>query len=244
VAAIQGEQYERLVAEAVVPIVAEQRENLILAVGNEMRGRPGVIFDTWEAAVQSMVGAVEPEGLRFLIDALRGKGLLTTEFSSGRCRLALTYDGWEEYGRLRQGQSEGRKAFMAMKFGDPVLERVFAECFVPAIAVTGFTLETVRDHPRAGLIDDAIRVGIRTARFVLADLTHGNRGAYWEAGFGEGLGKPVIYTCEEAALKGSHFDTRNQHTVVWREDDLLGTAERLKASVRATLPADARMTDA
>ena len=56
--------------------------------------------------------------------------------------------------------------------------------------------------PKAGLIDDRLRVEIRTSRFLIADLTHENAGAYWEAGFAEGLGKPVIYTCEK-----SKFDT-------------------------------------
>jgi len=41
-----------------------------------------------------------------------------------------------------------------------------------------------------------MRVEIRSAKFLVADLTDENRGAYWEAGFGEGLGKKVYYTCE------------------------------------------------
>jgi hypothetical protein len=28
----------------------------------------------------------------------------------------------------------------------------------------------------------------------------GSHGGYWEAGFGEGRGIPVIYTCEKSAL--------------------------------------------
>jgi nucleoside 2-deoxyribosyltransferase len=49
-------------------------------------------------------------------------------------------------------------------------------------------------------IDDQMRVALRTSRFVVADLTRGNRGAYWEAGFAEGLGRPVIYTCRMNGL--------------------------------------------
>jgi len=32
-----------------------------------------------------------------------------------------------------------------------------------------------------------MRLEIRRSRFAVVDLTHGNRGAYWEAGFAEGL---------------------------------------------------------
>ena len=41
-----------------------------------------------------------------------------------------------------------------------------------------------------------MRERIRDAAFVLVDLTHDNPGAYWEGGYAEGLGKPVIYICE------------------------------------------------
>ncbi len=44
-------------------------------------------------------------------------------------------------------------------------------------------------------------VQIRDAKFVIADLTHGNDGAYWEAGYAEGLGKPVAYICEKEEFK-------------------------------------------
>jgi nucleoside 2-deoxyribosyltransferase len=77
------------------------------------------------------------------------------------------------------------------------IDNVFTDCFIPAVAKTGFKLERVDTAPKAGLIDDKIKVDIRTARFVLADLTGNNNGVYWEAGFAEGLGKPVIYTCKK-----------------------------------------------
>ena len=35
---------------------------------------------------------------------------------------------------------------------------------------------------------------IQGALFVIADLTHENRGAYWEAGYAEGLSKTVRHT--------------------------------------------------
>ena len=53
------------------------------------------------------------------------------------------------------------------------------------------------------MIDDRLRVEIQSARFLIADLTHENRGAFWEAGYAEGLGKPVIYTCEESVFNTS-----------------------------------------
>src|SRR6185436_19550551 len=108
---------------------------------------------------------------------------------------------------LRRGAAAGRRAFMAMPYGNEVLERVFTECFRPAVAAAGFELVRLDERPPAGSIDDRLRVEIRRARFLVADFTNGNHGAYWESGFAEGLGKPVIYTCEAAYFKnpGTHF---------------------------------------
>ncbi len=80
---------------------------------------------------------------------------------------------------------------------------------------------------------------------LLADLTHDNEGAYWEAGFAEGLGKPVIYTCEREKFKEmkTHFDTNHHLTVIWDKGDPSKAAEELKATIRATLPDEAKLED-
>ena len=80
----------------------------------------------------------------------------------------------------------------AMEFGDPQLEKIVADHPRPTIRMS-FNMEssTARDIAQAGLIDEIIRDPIRRAAFVLSDLTQGNSGAYWEAGFAEGGGVPV-----------------------------------------------------
>jgi hypothetical protein len=166
--------------------------------------------------------------------------------------ITLSFDGWDRYEEIKRGKIYSRNAFMAMKFGDPLLDKVFLECFKPAIDKTGFDLLRLDEEPKAGSIDDRIRVEIMKARFLLADLTHGNQNAYWEAGYAEGLGKPVIYTCETKFFHGespyentggTSFDTNHHLTVVWDENDFEKAAEMLKATIRATLPEDARMED-
>lgn len=118
-------------------------------------------------------------------------------------------------------------------------------CFIPAVQKTGFDLITLNDSKRAGLIDDRLRVEIMTSRFLVADLTHDNEGAYWEAGFAEGLGKPVIYTCEKNKFERdkTHFDTNHHLTIIWDIKEPLKAVEDLKATIRATLPAEAKLND-
>src|SRR4029077_18337389 len=142
--------------------------------------------------------------------------------SGGRIGLRLSIGGWGRDEHLRRTVVQSRTAFMAMKFGDAELNRVVSECFGPAVARTVFTLRRLTDEQPAGLIDNQLRAAILGARFLISDLTHGNQGAYWEAGFAEGLGLPVIYTCSAArwAESKTHFDTNHMLTIVWEPANL------------------------
>ncbi|MGC2853833.1 hypothetical protein ACM64Y_00020 [Novispirillum sp. DQ9] len=158
----------------------------------------------------------------------------------------LTLAGWRRYEELQRGDTSSTTAFMAMKFGDATLDAIVAGHFRPAVEAAGFRLKRLDDEQPAGLIDDHLRVEIKRARFLIADLTHHNNGAYWEAGYAEGLGKPVIYTCERGVFldksKGTHFDTNHHLTVIWDEAEPEVAARKLKDTIRATLP-DAKMGD-
>lgn len=232
-----------------LPTPVEQMDNLILWMGEN--SLPGENKTLRPDTHQAILGAYDDTGFHFIVSAMIGKRgsssvLLNGEMTLGSETCAtLTIAGWERYERLKKGTVKSRKAFMAMKFGETDLDKIFGEWFRPAVKQTGFDLQTVSGNPVAGLIDEKIRVDIRMARFVVTDLTHENNGAYWEAGFAEGLGKPVIYTCERKVWeeKKTHFDTNHHHTIIWDLDSHQRVAEDLKATIRATLPDEAIMTD-
>jgi nucleoside 2-deoxyribosyltransferase len=133
---------------------------------------------------------------------------------------------------------------MAMPFGYPDLDTVYREHFKPAVAQCGFDLRRIDEKPPAGSIDNRLRVEIRRSHFLVVDLTHHNRGAYWEAGFAEGLGKSVIFTCEETHFCQTHFDTNHQQTIRWSLPEIEKAVSNLKDMIRVTLPAEARLSDA
>ena len=112
--------------------------------------------------------------------------------------------------------------FGAMQFGDPDLDNFVQEVVKPAV--------------KKG-IDNIMRIQIRDSAFVIADLTHDNYGAYWEAGYAEGLGKPVIYICEKAKFdkKVPHFDTNHCTTVLWSSDGPEEFKRQLVATLRRSL---------
>lgn len=228
-----------------------QLENLISLIGDSLPAVGATVEVTNH--ILSAVGAKDMASVRVLLGHAQQSGYIEgqlTDFLSGDFAvngLRLTLPGWSYYEELQRGQTSSRYAFIAMQFGRPDLDEVVNDCFRPAVAATGFELKRLDDSPSAGLIDDRLRVEIRQSRFLLADLTHHNKGAYWEAGFAEGLGKPVIYLCRkdvfEDKTQGTHFDTNHHLTVVWDPEDLKDAAEKLKATIRATLPNEAVFSD-
>lgn len=239
---------ESIAVNGVLPTPKEQSENLILFLGKEALG-PGegpLISYRKDGAI---FGVKTSSGIDFIISALTERKLITSESIKDHqsdYKVTLTYDGWELYESLKRGLISGTKAFMAMVYEKEETDKMFNDYFRNAVAKTGFTLERLDDKPRAGLIDDRLRVDIQTSRFIIADLTYNNNGAYWEAGYAEGLGKPVIYTCEKSHFKdkkkGTHFDTNHHLTVIWEIDKPDDAVKKLKATIRATIP-EAKMSD-
>ncbi len=132
----------------------------------------------------------------------------------------------------------GLHGFIAVKFGDQILDRFVNEVVKPAVRnQVGYDLIDMRDEPRAGVIDNIMRTQIRDAAFVLVDLTHDNSGAYWEAGYAEGLGKPVIYLCEQSKFDAAktHFDVNHCTTLLWTATETGGFADLLIATLRRLL---------
>jgi len=232
-----------------LPSLSEQIDNFILWLG-EQTGYGETIW-VEPPTHQSVIGAKTEDAFNFILKYLLNANLVDGEVnesidgSVGQVEVSLSFNGWKYYDDLKRLAVGSRKVFMAMKYGDSDLDRIVNEYFKPAIASTGFELHRLDDAPKAGLIDDRLRVEIRTSRFLISDLTHENAGAYWEAGFAEGLGKPVIYTCEKSKFESqkTHFDTNHHLTVIWDKDKPELAAEHLKATIRATLPDEAKLTD-
>ena len=121
----------------------------------------------------------------------------------------------------KAGRFAGDDGFLAMEFNKSELESFVEKVVKPAVKeVLGYDLRNIRDISRAGVMDNVRWVAIRDARFVIVELTH-NNGAFWEAGYAEGLDKPVVYICEREKFKrsneegvGTLLDTNHCTTVL------------------------------
>jgi len=185
-------------------------------------------------------------GFTYIIERLRTKGLIEQHRhpEGGKAGYRLTFDGWERFEELHRVSADSKIAFMAMGYGNSDVDRAFTE-FVRAVEQTGFQLYRLDQKPKAGLIDLRMRVEIRSAKFLIADLTDENRGAYWEAGFAEGLGKKVYYTCEASKFEATktHFDTEHLLTIKWSPHAMPTALDELKSAIRNDFPTDAKQSD-
>jgi nucleoside 2-deoxyribosyltransferase len=232
--------------EPTLPSPGMQAANLLGDIGRHVLGtgepyQPG----PWTAPI---AGSPNLEAmyrlLRELVERgdLRNVGKRTRVTRSGSSETADAYEptlgGWERFEQERSGATAGNYGFIALKFGDEKLDALLENVIRPGIRKTiGYEVVDMRSVARAGIIDNLMRAQIRDSAFVLADLTHDNLGAYWEAGFAEGIGKPVVYLCEQTKFEetNTHFDTNHSTTVVWSDQDYDAFLRELIATLRRSL---------
>jgi hypothetical protein len=226
-----------------LPTPAEAADNLLQWLAEKANGRAGAHLQVpvyHQPELLSAIGVVNGNDIAWIIRSLTSQKLIElAPIAGAEWAGYLTAEGWRRVEELKLAHVSSKFAFFARKFTNPELDRLFAECLAEAVAATGYELRTATQ--RAGLIDAVIEDEIRRCRFVVADLSDDNAGAYWEAGLAEGLGKDVIYICRSD--KETHFDTNHRQTVKWDLADLPGTAARLKAVIRNTLLGDAIQSD-
>lgn len=225
------------------PTPAEQVERLIELVGDYV-SKSGERLKQLPDDTYSLIGSANPTLAGELAielykrDVLDGDPYQSSTTQQTLRRVSLTLDGWEKYEAGKRGQFSGSVGFIAMKFGDSVLDKFVEDVIKPAVRNgIGYDLVHMRDVSRAGVIDNLMRAQIRDSAFIIIDLTHDNSGAYWEAGYAEGLDKPVIYICEQGKFDAvkTHFDTNHCTTVMWSIDRADEFAAELIATLRRSL---------
>ncbi len=249
---IGTENINSIISKYSLPDLDEQCVNLMLFLGENIFPYSDFIrkpLETWEA----IIGTAHENDLLFLQRYLYDQGFLRISghdedklnATKAADKIGLTFKGWDRYNELRTTDEDSNYAFMAMEYKDAELNEICEKYFKSAVAETGFELRLLRDYPKAGIIDNHLRISIRRCKFLLADLTHDNNGAYWEAGYAEGLGKAVIYLCEKEKFEKekTHFDTNHCTTIPWDKNNMADFKENLKATIRSTFPLEARMQD-
>ncbi len=225
-------------AEDLLPSPATQAAN-ILAFVSAHELRFGTHLPEFPAGFSAAVGSVNDGYAKDIALQLHARGLLsgipirTMGDPGSLMNIGLTLEGWEFLERERRGSFSSNYGFLALDFKNSYTLELKDRYLSPAIEQIGYRLWDMRDISEAGIIDNLMRERIRDSAFVIVDLSDGNLGAYWEGGYAEGLGKPVIYICcsSRAEAHSPHFDVNHCTTVFWG----VGEEEAMTKSLIATL---------
>lgn len=228
-----------------LPSPIAQGANIIRWIGDRV-SKTGVPVAETPFTFFAEVGAPNPQQTIKIARELIDRGLIIGKFLPDDTdddlewlsEADLTLAGWDRYEQEKRGRISGNYGFVALQFGDGVLDPFLRDHVKPAIKdQISYDLVDMRDASKAGIIDNLMREKIRDAAFVLVDLTHENSGAYWEAGYAEGLGKPVLYICERTKFEAAktHFDTNHLTTVLWEADKPHEFIDQLIATLRRSL---------
>ena len=179
----------------------------------------------WEAMAWSESFKVSE--VQFFLDYLLERGWIKGQRRGhGLGQFSVTIDGYSHIAAVSVNRDLSQ-AFVAMWFDDSMNE-AYDKGIKPAIERAGYDAFKISEKPDVDKIDDEIIGEIRRSRFLVADFTHGDKGArggvYYEAGFAYGLGLPVVRSCHKDIIDRNelHFDVRQHYHVVWGSPEELG----------------------
>lgn len=147
-----------------------------------------------------------------------------------RMGIILTDVAWQKIYDLQKNQLNNKNVFVAMKFGEETkkLREKIKE------GLEGYNVRIMDEIEHNHQIVPEMLYEIRNSKFVIAELSQHNNGAYYEAGYALGLGKEVIHICQkDELLNGLHFDVAQVNTIVYEEIDEI--PEKLKKRIQATI---------
>ncbi|MEI6080691.1 MAG: nucleoside 2-deoxyribosyltransferase [bacterium] len=145
--------------------------------------------------------------------------------------VSLTPEGWQHINQNKI--SNTNQVFVAMNFD--VQYNDIWETISKTLKETSFLTPYRVDKENFDdeKICEKIMSEIRKSRLLIADVTGGKQGVYFEAGYAMGLGIPVVWTCKKTdnINNDMHFDTRQYQHIIWEKPEDL--ASKLKAKVEA-----------
>lgn len=213
----------------------------LLFVGRNLPGLgEAIVIGKDDAITQRFCAETESRNLNetsALLTMLRDAGYVHGNFTmSGGAFVNLTAPGWHEFENFTLRARDVAQVFVAMWFS-AATDEAYADGIAPAIAATGYKPIRIDKKEHNNKIDDEIIAEIRRSRFLVADFTceagKVRGGVYYEAGFAQGLGIPVIWTCRNTSIDDLHFDTRQYAHIVWK--DALDLSAQLRSRIGATI---------
>ena len=170
----------------------------------------------------------------FIMNYLANNKLISYDIHNmaAPCGLKLLASGWTRVETVEQDNSNMKNVFIAMSFDESM--NGVRNTLKKVIISNGYNPRIMDEIEHNHQIVPEMLYEIRQAKFVIAELTGHNNGAYFEAGYALGLGKDVIQVCRKDTFGADgHFDVKQVNTILWEnQEDLY---KRLDARIKATI---------
>ena len=144
----------------------------------------------------------------------------------------ITATGYEQLEKINSENKNLKKVFVAMAFNDNTKNT--REAIRKGIQKAEYDATLIDEiiHNKQ-IVPEMLRL-IRESRLLVMYITEPNYGAYYEAGYAQGLGKEVIITCSDKVFTKTydseedkkmmkyikpHFDIAQKQILVWHDED-------------------------
>ena len=181
---------------------------------------------------------------RSILEYFEKQGYIDGKACQGYTKIQLLADGWKQIEKLQTKNDYNKDVFVSMSFAKE-MEHV-REAIRKGITEAEYPAEFLDEiiHNRQ-IIPEMFRL-IRECRFLIMDISDPNYGAYYEAGYAQGLGKEVIITCSRetfdreykteeekkyARYLKPHFDILQKQILRW--DDYADLTHKLTEWIKA-----------
>jgi len=228
--------YKKIIDETALPSVLEKIELLILYIGDKSEGEFGRLIaldSSWDHSITYSPRHQEFEEIQRFLEK---EGLVERlhDQTQNKDFHKLTHEGWAKYYGLKKNRIDSLQCFVAMSF-NPSLDDIYESAIKKAVEDTGFKPLRLDKIKYSDVIDNKMLYEIKRSRFMVADFTDLKGGVYYEAGYAKGLGKNVIYSCQdtEENKKRLHFDVNHLPFLFWKDSNHL--YEELVAWIGATI---------
>lgn len=145
---------------------------------------------------------------------------------------------------LQKNNINNKDVFIAMKFGKDT--KLLRGKIKEGIKKAGYIPKIMDEIEHNHQIVPEMLYTIRNSRFVIAELSDDNNGAYYEAGYALGVGKEVIHICNAKVMSHNkdeekdevknpkiHFDVAQINTIIY--DNINEIPDKLAQRIIATI---------
>lgn len=159
---------------------------------------------------------------KFILDAMSELGYIKYKVSqTSAFNIAYAFEvtilvkGYARIYELQKNHSTNKDVFVAMSFHESAND--IREAIKQGIDNAEYSSilmdEIVHNHQ---IVPEMLRL-IKESRFMIMDITQPNFGAYYEAGYAQGLGKEVIVTCSQEVWDKKDFSCDKDKNCVYKQ---------------------------